>query len=55
MKDKTNMEKIAPEELDKVSGGGIALPSIPGIPYVTIPGVEEKNDEPKDGGATYTW
>ena len=55
MDNKANKKAIGSEELEKVSGGEIALPSIPGIPYVTIPGGEEKQDEPKDGGATYTW
>ena len=37
MDNKANKKAIGSEELEKVSGGEIALPSIPGIPYVTIP------------------
>jgi hypothetical protein len=45
-------------ELQKVNGGGLVLPTMPNIPYVTAPGdypKETKKDEDRSGGVTYTW
>lgn len=46
---------ISDERLEKVSGGfpGLTVPGMPDTPYVTVPG--EPDDEPKDGGVTFTW
>lgn len=55
MKDNDNLEKLEGEKLDAVSGGGIALPGVPGIPYVTTPGDPKEEDELRDGGATFSW
>lgn len=56
--EKTLMMKeamISDERLEMVSGGfpGLIVPGIPDTPYVTVPG--EPDDEPKDGGVTFTW
>ena len=56
--EKTLMMKeamISDERLEKVSGGfpGLTVPGMPDTPYVTVPG--EPDDEPKDGGVTFTW
>ena len=46
------MKKLSIEDLEKVSGSGsLGFPGI-GPGYIPVP---EKNDEPKDGGVTYTW
>ncbi len=52
------MNKIIDKELEKVTGCGICLPTMPGIPYVTAPGdypKDDKKDEDRSGGVTYTW
>lgn len=53
-----NLLKITGEELDLVAGGlpGIAVPGLPGTPYVTAPGDYGKDKkESRDGGATGSW
>lgn len=49
-------ERLTDGKLDKIAGGlpGIAVPGLPGVPFVTIPSDIDK-DEPKDGGATGSW
>ena len=52
-----NKMRLSNKEINKVYGGGLVVPTIPNIPYVTAPGDygKEKKDEPKDGGATGGW
>ena len=46
--------QIVNEELKDVVGGhGSRLKNLP--PYLNIPSNKDTKDEPKDGGATYTW
>ena len=56
MKDtaKDTVKEINKSDLEQITGGSLPIPGIPGIPYVTAPADTDK-DEPKDGGATYTW
>ena len=48
-----DMKKLSIEELEKVSGSG-QFPGFPGVGFGSDP-KPKNNDEPKDGGATYTW
>ena len=53
-----NLLKITDAELEKVAGGfiGLAVPGLPGTPYVTAPGDYGKDKkESRDGGATGSW
>ena len=52
-----NIIQLSNKEISKVCGGGIAVPGLLNTPYVTAPGDygKEKNDKPKDGGATGSW
>ena len=54
------MKIIAVEKPEEISGGlpGIAVPGLPGIPYVTCPGdsgKDDRKDEDRSGGVTFTW
>ena len=55
MSELMNIEnQIVNEELKDVVGGhGSRLKNLP--PYLNIPSNKDTKDEPKDGGATYTW
>lgn len=50
-----NIEQLAAEELEKVSGG-LRGPATIGFPRIRIKVLKDKTkDEPKDGGATGGW
>lgn len=47
------MKELSIEELEKASCSG-GFPGIPGFNPVHVPDPDDQ-DEPKDGGVTYTW
>lgn len=55
MTEMKNIEQLAAEELEKVSGG-LRGPAAIGFPRIRIKVLKDKTkDEPKDGGATGGW
>ena len=48
-----NKMRLSNKEINEVYGGGLVVPTIPNIPYVTAPG--DYGKEKKDGGATGGW